>query len=131
MRESRSTLTTSKFVMKLKNVFEILGFRGKAKHYGYEEHECALSQGQSVNYARWSHPYEASKTIDPGYVDAYREILSEGDFCVDIGAHTGDSTLPLGLAVAESLRLPCARAERPGESRTGEYRHDSRGSLRP
>ena len=88
--------------MKFRNFFEILGFRGKAKHYGYEEHECALSQGQSVTYARWSHPYEASKTIDPAFVDAYREILSEGDFCIDIGAHTGDSTLPIGLAVGVS-----------------------------
>lgn len=88
--------------MKLKNLFEILGFRGKAKHYGYEEHECALTHGQKVNYAKWSHPYETAKTIDPGYVDAYKEILSEGDFCIDIGAHTGDSTLPIGLAVGQN-----------------------------
>ncbi len=85
--------------MKLKNLFEILGFRGKAKHYGYEEHECLLGPGQSVTYARWKHPNETPKSVDPAFVEAYREILSEGDFCIDIGAHTGDSTLPLGLAV--------------------------------
>ena len=31
-------------------------------------------------------------------VDAYREILKEGDFCIDIGAQTGDTTLPMAVA---------------------------------
>lgn len=84
--------------MKLKNLFEIIGFRGKAKHYGYKEHEFQLGDGKTVTYARWSHPHETPKSIETGYVEAYREFIHEGDFCLDIGAHTGDSTLPIGLA---------------------------------
>jgi FkbM family methyltransferase len=56
----------------------------------------------TVRYAQWLHPSETEKQIDPVTVAAYREFLKEGDFCIDIGAHTGDSTLPLALAVGAS-----------------------------
>jgi len=65
--------------MKLKNLFEVIGIRRKAKHYGYEDHECSLGAGESVTYARWSHPHETPKTIDPGFVDAYRGIGTDPD----------------------------------------------------
>lgn len=35
-------------------------------------------------------------------IEAYREIVKEGDFCLDIGAHAGDSTIPLALAVGKT-----------------------------
>ncbi len=84
--------------MKLKNVLEVIGFRGGAKHYKYELNEFSIDN-HTVRYAQWQHPRESKKIIAQKDVDVYRHILQEGDFCIDIGAHTGDSTLPMALAV--------------------------------
>ena len=85
--------------MKVKNFFQFLGFRGKAQHYTYVVNDIDLGNESRVHYAQWQHPKETKKTITNEMIDAYREILNEGDFCIDIGAHTGDSTLPMALAV--------------------------------
>jgi FkbM family methyltransferase len=94
--------------MKLKNVFELLGFRGRAKRYLYRVEKFNLQGGMAAKYARWLHPKEftgpiadnrATVPVTDHHVAAYREILRPGDFCVDIGAHSGDSTLPIAIAV--------------------------------
>ena len=88
--------------MKIKNLFQLFGIRGKPKHYTYEMHDFDLGGGTIIHYAQWLHPRESKKSITVEIVDAYREILNEGDFCIDIGAHTGDSTLPIALAVKKT-----------------------------
>lgn len=88
--------------MKFKNFFEILGFRGKAKRYGYTITEFDLPDIGIIRYAQWNHPFENPKTITADAVNCYREFISEGDFCIDIGAHTGDSTIPVALAAGVS-----------------------------
>jgi FkbM family methyltransferase len=52
-----------------------------------------------VRFARWQHPGEMRKTITQESVNALRTFLREGDVAIDIGAHTGDSTMPMALAV--------------------------------
>ena len=83
--------------MKIRNVFQFLGFRGKPKHYPYQVETVDLN-GTAIQFANWLHPRERKKTLTAEIVDAYREILKDGDFCVDIGAHTGDTVLPMALA---------------------------------
>ncbi len=85
--------------MKIRNVIQFLGFRGKSKHYTYEIHDIDLGDN-IVHFACWSHPHrgEAIKTVTSQMIDAYREILNEGDFCIDIGAQTGDTTVPMAVA---------------------------------
>ncbi len=85
--------------MKLKNLVQLAGFRERTKRYPYEINDFDLGNGTLVHYAQWLHPNESKKSIDIETVDAYREILKEGDFCIDIGAHTGDSTIPMAEAV--------------------------------
>ncbi len=59
-----------------------------------------------VDYAQWMHPSETPKSVDQQTVDALREFISPGDFVIDIGAHTGDTTVPMALAAgAEGLTL--------------------------
>ncbi len=92
--------------MKFRNVFQLLGFRGRSKHYGYSERLYQLSDGSEVRYSKWDHPEEVDKKVLQSHVDAFEGLLDKGDFVIDIGSHSGDSTLPMGIAVGpEGLAL--------------------------
>jgi FkbM family methyltransferase len=95
--------------MKLKNYLELMGLREQPRHYGFEVREFELACGR-VSYAQWQHPKETEKVITDAMVEAYRAYIGEGDFCIDIGAHTGDSTLPMAIAATPS---GCALAMEP------------------
>lgn len=88
--------------MKIRNLFEMLGFKGRPRHYPYEVVELNLNRGQRVKYAQWKHPRETLKVINNELIEGYGEFVSEGDFCIDIGAHSGDTTLPMALAAGKS-----------------------------
>jgi len=88
--------------MKIRNLFELLGFRGKPQHFTYKMRDFDLGNGAVIHYAQWLHPKESKKSFSAAMVDDYREILGEGDFCIDIGAHTGDSTIPMAMAVGKA-----------------------------
>ena len=87
--------------MKLKDLPRAFGFRGRIREYPTEVSEIALAQGP-VRFARWLHPGERPKTITEESIGALRGFLQSGDVAIDIGAHTGDSTLPLALAAGPS-----------------------------
>lgn len=91
--------------MKLKTAFHLLGLRPKPQVFGYEIVESHLPDDGLVQYAQWLHPKETRKSIRQEHVDAMRAYLSEGDVALDIGAHTGDSTIPLALAAGKSGRV--------------------------
>jgi FkbM family methyltransferase len=90
--------------MKARNFFHILGFRAKPRHYHYKKSEHPLDVG-TVKYYRWQHPREKQKSIPQALVDEYRTLIDEGDFCVDIGAHTGDATLPIAIAAGRKGKV--------------------------
>jgi FkbM family methyltransferase len=85
--------------MKLKEVAYLLGLRPAAREYGWELREFDLPREGRVRYAQWLHPSETTKEIRQDAVDALRAFLRPGDVAVDIGAHTGDTALPIALAV--------------------------------
>jgi FkbM family methyltransferase len=84
--------------VKLKDLPRALGLRGPVREYPAEVAEVSLRDGP-IRFARWRHPAEHEKTITQESVDALRRFLRPGDVAIDVGAHTGDSTLPLALAV--------------------------------
>ncbi len=88
--------------MKLKNLLPILGLRGKPKHYGYTVKSFTLTGYGQIYYAQWQHPGESEKLITEAEIQEYRKFIREGDFCIDIGAHTGDSTIPMAIAAGKS-----------------------------
>jgi len=89
--------------VKLRNFFELLGLKRKPEHHTYAVEKCDVGNGITINYAKWLHKRTRNAAlITASQVDDYREILNEGDFCVDIGAHMGDSTLPMAVAVGTS-----------------------------
>ncbi|MDE2461182.1 MAG: FkbM family methyltransferase, partial [Gammaproteobacteria bacterium] len=88
--------------MKLKEVFFGLGLKPRAREYGFDIQRFVLEKDGEIEYAAWRHPKEKPKHFYQAQVDAIRGFLSAGDYALDIGAHTGDSTLPIALAVGAS-----------------------------
>ena len=67
--------------------------------YGYQVKTFNLEQDGKIEYASWLHPYEQPKSISQGMVNFYRRYSRPGSLVIDIGAHTGDTTVPMALAV--------------------------------
>lgn len=84
--------------MRLKELIYLLGFQPRIQTWGHEVRRFELPDG-AVDYAQWLHPGESRKEIRAADVESLREFLAPGDFCVDIGAHSGDTTVPMALAV--------------------------------
>ena len=92
--------------MKLKNAFELAGLRGKPQHYGFTTRSIELDGGCHLTVTDWEHPrlsdgrdlYASMSSV----VQQHQEIINAGDFCIDIGAHVGDTTLPMGVAAGRS-----------------------------
>lgn len=84
--------------MKLKDLPKAFGFRGSVREYPAEISEIALARGP-IRFARWLHPGESQKTVTDDSIGVLHSFLQEGDVAIDIGAHTGDSTLPMAVAV--------------------------------
>lgn len=85
--------------MKLRGLVHLLGVRPKPRTYGHDVRVFDLPSDGRVEYAQWLHPRESSKTVAQETVDELRRFLRPGDVAIDIGAHTGDSTIPIALAV--------------------------------
>ena len=52
----------------------------------------------NVSFAQWQHPKEQAKTITKENIDFYKKLGVEGKVIIDIGTHTGDTTIPMGIA---------------------------------
>ncbi len=85
--------------MKLRDLPRALGLNRAPREYPHDVRTFALPIDGEVRFARWLHPAETPKVITQESVDALRSFLREGDVAIDIGAHTGDSTVPMALAV--------------------------------
>jgi FkbM family methyltransferase len=91
--------------VKLRDLPRAFGFDSAPREYPHEVQTLALAGIGSVRFARWMHPGETPKTLTADSVDALRAFVREGDVAIDIGAHTGDSTLPIALAVGIAGRV--------------------------
>jgi len=71
--------------------------------YGYTINSFEISEyGMgNVDYAQWNHPSESKKTIDDSLVRFYGKIIKRGSMVIDIGAHTGDTTVPMALVAGK------------------------------
>ncbi len=88
--------------MRLKEVFYLLGFRPKPKVFGCEIHTFDLPREGQISYAQWLHSSEGKKHFTQEAIDELRTFLEPGDVGIDIGAHTGDTAIPMALAVGRS-----------------------------
>lgn len=85
--------------MKVKEFFYLLGIKPRDKRYGYQINRFHLDSIGTVSYAQWKHPSEDEKVIEEKTVAFLKTFLRDGDFCIDIGSHTGDTAIPMALAV--------------------------------
>jgi FkbM family methyltransferase len=88
--------------VKLRDLPRALGFAAAPREYPSEIQSFTLANEGEVRFALWRHPGETPKTVTQESVNALRAFLHEGDVAIDIGAHTGDSTMPMALAVGPS-----------------------------
>ena len=71
------------------------------KEYGYEVKQFDTEMLGQVEYAQWLHPFEGPKEVNDEQIRFYQSLASAGSMIIDIGAHTGDTTVPMGLAVGK------------------------------
>jgi len=83
--------------MKLKEVLYAMGLRPGVKEYSFEI-ETFDFEGQPLEFAVWQHPRCRGFRFDPAAVGALRAYIQPGDAAIDIGAHSGDTTLSMALA---------------------------------
>src|SRR5437016_2439138 len=88
--------------MRLKEFFYLLGLRPSVKVYGHRVQAIHLPQDGHVEYACWLAPGIRDLALQQTDLDDLRKFLSEGDLAVDVGAATGDTTVPIALACGRS-----------------------------
>jgi FkbM family methyltransferase len=88
--------------VKLRDVPRALGIGSAPREYPSTVATFTLPIDGEVRFAQWRHPNETLKVISQDEVTALRGFLRPGDVAIDIGAHTGDSTLPIALALGAS-----------------------------
>jgi FkbM family methyltransferase len=69
--------------------------------YGFQIKSFQLQQEGKIEYAQWLHPYEQPKSITQSQVNFFRRFSKSGGLAIDIGAHTGDTTVPMALAIGK------------------------------
>ena len=88
--------------MKLKEIFFLLGIRPGVKTYEYSVEEHLVEGFAPFKYAHWLHPKERRRAFHANQINELKKFVLPGDFCIDIGAHTGDTTIPMALAVGKN-----------------------------
>jgi FkbM family methyltransferase len=90
--------------VKAKEFVYLLGLKPKPKSYGFVIETHDLPREGRLDIARWSHPgaYRVTAAQVQATVDQLRRFLHPGDVAIDIGAHAGDTTIPIALAVGPS-----------------------------
>ena len=75
----------------------------RRRELGFAEFVCEirdfhLPHSGHVQFAQWLHPYDTPKVVTQSAVGALQQFVSPGDFVIDVGAHAGDTTVPLAIA---------------------------------
>lgn len=70
--------------------------------YGYTLQKHSLGKYGLIDYAHWDHPFEGDHEFSEIMVDEYRHWITPGSLVVDIGAHSGDTAIPLAAATGKN-----------------------------
>ena len=86
----------------IRKKIERLKLKRTFKEYGAEIKKFQIDDIGTVEYAQWLHPFEGPKEITSSNINFYRKLARPGSMIIDIGAHTGDTTVPMALAVGKA-----------------------------
>lgn len=73
--------------------------------YDYKVVDFDLSGIGKVKYAQWLNPLERPKEISVNKVAFFKKFIKPGSIAIDIGAHTGDTPIPMSLAAGVSGKV--------------------------
>lgn len=85
--------------MKVKEFFYLLGLKPRPRIYGSVIETYVLPRDGRIQVAEWLNPSARRGPPSQEWVDQLRRFLGPGDVAIDIGAQTGDTTVPMALAV--------------------------------
>lgn len=71
------------------------------KEYGFTIKKFQIDGLGEIEYAQWLHPFEKPKEVSKSNILFYQKIIQPGGMIIDIGAHTGDTTVPMALATGK------------------------------
>jgi FkbM family methyltransferase len=69
----------------------------KFEEYSYKVSSFQMREG-TIDYAHWLHPGEANTIVHQKHLDFFAHFIKKGDLTIDIGAHQGDTTVPMAIA---------------------------------
>jgi len=91
------------------NIFKYFGqsFQRKkarriTREYPTEINSFELKSEGVVEFINWKNPLVVPVSINQNMVDFFKQFISKGDLAIDIGANTGDTTVPMALAAGRS-----------------------------
>jgi FkbM family methyltransferase len=82
----------------LKNSFARKKARRVFQNFGYRIDSFQLKEEGKVDYANWLNPLLQPKKVTQEEVDFFKSIIRKDSLVIDIGANTGDLTVPIALA---------------------------------
>ena len=82
----------------LKDSFARKKARRVFQNFGYRIDSFQLKEEGNVDYANWLNPLLQPKHITQEEVDFFKSIIRKDSLVIDIGANTGDLTVPIALA---------------------------------
>ncbi|MGB3851210.1 MAG: FkbM family methyltransferase [Tunicatimonas sp.] len=71
------------------------------REYGHRVDELQIPDFGEIDYAQWLHPSVKSTAFTDAHVRFYQQLARPGSMIIDIGAHSGDTTVPMALAVGK------------------------------
>ena len=85
----------------IKKKIEKIKSKRSLHEYGFRIKQFDISHIGMVEYAQWLHPYEHEKYVTTENLDFYKQFVKQGDLVIDIGAHVGDTTVPMAVCVGK------------------------------
>lgn len=71
------------------------------KEYGSYIDKFDIEGYGTLEFAQWEHPFAQPLVMTKHNIDFYRDMIQPGSFVIDIGAHIGDTTVPMAVAAGK------------------------------
>jgi FkbM family methyltransferase len=85
----------------LKDSFARKKARRVFQNFGYRIDNFQLEKEGKVEYANWLNPLLEPKKITQTEVDFFKSVIRKNSLVIDIGANTGDLTVPIAIATGK------------------------------